>query len=67
MSAADTYTPQQLAMFAEWVASRAAYRPAECHYSEMGRCWVREGPPAIEGQGGRCIGCQGLPSRRLRG
>ena len=66
MSAGDTYTPQQLAMFAKWVAARAACRPTKCHYSEMGRCWVREGPPALENQNGRGIGCQGLPSGRLR-
>ena len=65
MSATDTYTPQQLAMFAEWVAARAACRPAECHYSDTGRCWVREGPPAMEGRG-NCIGCEGTPRARLR-
>lgn len=64
MNAGDTYTPQQLAMFASFAPSREYCRPAQCHYDEADRCWVREGPPAIDGRG-FCIGCRGRPNARL--
>lgn len=64
----NTYTPQQLAMFATFTSSREACRPAECHYptAEGERCWVREGPPGIDGLG-HCVGCHGTPRERLAG
>lgn len=64
MSARDAYTPQQLAMFASFAPNREYCRPAECHYDETDRCWVREGPPAMT-RTGYCIGCRGKPQGRL--
>lgn len=54
------YSRDELAVFAEYVQFRAAARPAECHYGAG--CWVTEGPPACNTNGGadsRCSGCGG--------
>ena len=53
------FTPEQLALFAQYRRHREAARPAQCTYCED-RCWVEQGPPAINGNR-RCVACNGAP------
>jgi len=51
------FTPEQLALFAQYRRHREAARPAQCTYCED-RCWVEHGPPAIDTDS-CCLGCGG--------
>ena len=51
------YTEEDRALFARYVAARAAPRPAGCNYGAD--CWVELGPPGMDTAAGllRCRGC----------
>jgi hypothetical protein len=47
---------EQLSLFARYAATRANHQPPECDLGD--KCWVRYGPPAINGLS-ICRGCGG--------
>lgn len=55
------YTDVELAHFAQYRKHRELLRPAQCTYGD--RCWVDQGPPAIN-PSGRCLGCNDTPRFR---
>ena len=67
------WSPEALALFAEYRDRREPHRPLAC--DDGPRCWVRDGPPSITSHGAngtRCLGCHGPPRpvigrRRTRG
>lgn len=59
------WSPEALALFAEYAPHREPHRPLECDQGAV--CWVRDGPPSIAhvGTGGQCTGCRGTPRSPL--
>jgi hypothetical protein len=55
------WSPEALALFAEYRDRREPHRPLTCDDGE--RCWVRDGPPSMGGGYTRqnCVGCGGPP------
>lgn len=60
------YSPDDLALFAQYRGTRAMVRPAECDAANP-LCWVAVGPPAYTtlsmtgNPAGKCLGCGGKP------
>ena len=54
-----SYSDEDFALFAAYIAKRQPYRPVECEGGD--ECWVDKGPPAycMKNSRGYCLGCLG--------